>query len=99
MKNINIDSDSLNLAIANACYSEGSGYVYMYTVPGEDDNDIARFIDQMPCKAMAEKTLIWSREGANLEPLTDWCDACEAAEQVIINENLLTVAREALENA
>ncbi len=79
-----INTASLDAAMRAALLVGGSGYVYM-TPRGV-------CYDMMPCAASPSDSLLWSREAAGIEPLTDWGAVCEAAAQIIINCNLINEA-------
>ena len=89
-----IDLDSLMKKVADACFYEDAGYVYLnpadgcfYNLTPQDDGDFIRsrgFI------------LIWSRTESNVKLTDDWRYACVAAESIIAIEKLVQVAQKAL---
>ncbi len=89
-----LDIDSLTNKVADACFYEDAGYVYLNPATGLCHNltpeaDGAFIRDN-------GLVLIWSRVAAQVLPTDDWDYACEAAECVIATEKLEQVAQQAL---
>ncbi len=89
-----LDIDSLTRKVADACFFEDAGYVYLNPETGLCHN----FTPEADGDFIRENglVLIWSRVAAQLLPTDDWNYALEAAECIVATEGLEQVARHAL---